>query len=107
MFTYTQEMQQAIYDEIQKIAKYRIFDPERNIYKLPMPAMDRRTLCAWHFEEGLYRNKSYTPYLERQFTNDTGEAEQLARDYYNERLNELKRRAGEDGYRWYLSLPVK
>ncbi len=107
MFTYTHEMQQAIYNEIQKIAKYRIYDPQRNIYKLPMAAMDRKTLCAWHFEEDLYLNKRFYPYLERHFINDTGEAARLAQDFYNREINEFKRRAGEDGYEWYISLPVK
>lgn len=107
MFTYTHEMQQAIYDEIQKIAKYRVFDPKRNIYKQPMPTMDRKSLCAWHFEEWLYRNKSFEPFLDWQFVNEIGKAAQLAQDFYNRWLGELKRRAGEDGYKWYLSLPVK
>lgn len=107
MFTYTREMQQAIYDEIQKIAKYRIYDPKRNIYKTPMPNMDKKTLFAWHFEAVLYHSKSFDPYLESQFTNDIGKATQLAQDFYNIALKDFKRRIGEDGYKWYISLPAK
>lgn len=109
MFTYTHEMQQAIYNEIQKIAKYRIYDPQHNIYTktADVANMDRRTLCAWHFERSLYQTDCFRPYREDLCTNVLNEAGRLAEAFYNREKDDFIRRTGEDGFKWYLSLPVK
>lgn len=108
MFAYTKEMKQAIYAEMQKIAKYRIYNPKVNIYANgEISGMDRKTLCAWHFERALYCDLDYMPFKKEHHTNDPQYAARIAQDFYAEEVDDLKRRAGEDGYKWYFSLPVK